>query len=231
MSEEGDSDPRCHSRVTRHRKRVHAPAPPEPISPADEKDDPPAWVKPFLEPVDKEQAAVAAIAAENRAKRPKPQWVTDDERKAEQRKSWVKMINVTPHVVSVTENPMERIHFHRSPWIVRLINPHGPTLTEKYQDCLEGVFAYTTAATFGGLEGMPPNDMNLPQNALIVSMPVGEYLRNNPSRWMGPVFGPDTSPDGAIRDKDGVIIGCNRLVLYKSAWTVTEDMARNGVSY
>ncbi len=49
---------------------------------------------------------------------------------------------------------------------------------------------------------------------VLVSMPVGEFLARHPATYSGPVYGPDTSPAGVIRDDKGQIKGTKRLVCY-----------------
>lgn len=51
---------------------------------------------------------------------------------------------------------------------------------------------------------------------IIVSMPVGEYLANNPDVLPDcEVYGVDSSPKGAIRDNNGAIIGTTQFVRYR----------------
>jgi len=47
---------------------------------------------------------------------------------------------------------------------------------------------------------------------LIVSMAVGEYFRNKPSKWW--IFGPDSGPGSVVRDSAGRISGVIRLLFY-----------------
>ncbi len=49
---------------------------------------------------------------------------------------------------------------------------------------------------------------------ILVSMPVGDFLAKYPGMFCGPVYGPDTSPVGVIRDDKGQIKGTKRLVCY-----------------
>ena len=51
-------------------------------------------------------------------------------------------------------------------------------------------------------------------SSLLVSMPVGEYFAAHPDQCRHWVFGPDTGPDGVVRDQQGKICGTKRLVFY-----------------
>lgn len=77
---------------------------------------------------------------------------------------------------------------------------------------IEG-FPYPLVAppTFHGLIGMP-DDIDA---TLIVSMPVGQLIQACPNIWRGAVVGPDTGPDGVVRDAAGKIVGTKRFVVYK----------------
>ena len=69
------------------------------------------------------------------------------------------------------------------------------------------------APLFSDVVGLPSDEEFQPD--ILVSMPVGEFLRNHPERYGGAVFGPDTGPDGVVRDQRGTILGTTRLLLYK----------------
>ena len=47
---------------------------------------------------------------------------------------------------------------------------------------------------------------------LVVSMAVGEYFKNKPSKWW--IFGPDSGPGSVVRDSAGRITGVLRLIFY-----------------
>lgn len=64
------------------------------------------------------------------------------------------------------------------------------------------------APEFIGIDNMP-TDESVP---IFVSLPTGEYIRNNKLRTN--VFGPDTGPAGVVRDKKGGIKGCIQFVQY-----------------
>ena len=77
---------------------------------------------------------------------------------------------------------------------------------------LESSIPVILAPLFTSVEGLPGKGF-LPD--ILVSMPVGEILRNEPETYKGAVYGPDTGPDGVLRDDKGVIKGTFGLVLYK----------------
>lgn len=65
--------------------------------------------------------------------------------------------------------------------------------------------------TFTGVEGMPAPAEG--QGPILVSMVVGDYLRKQ--GFAGRlVVGPDSSPEGSVRDSGGRITGTRRLVYY-----------------
>ncbi len=71
---------------------------------------------------------------------------------------------------------------------------------------------FVAAPKFNGILGLPEYKEGI---AILVSMPVGDYLARCPELWPGPVLGPDTSPTGVVRDSEGRIIGTKSLVVYK----------------
>lgn len=70
---------------------------------------------------------------------------------------------------------------------------------------------FIASPAFTDVVGLPPFQEGL---ILLVSMPVGDRLALT-GEWPGPVMGPDTGPDGAIRDDKGRIIGTKNLLVYK----------------
>ena len=65
--------------------------------------------------------------------------------------------------------------------------------------------------TYGEAEGLPREPE--PDTYYIVSVLVAQALTNNP-KWHGRILVPDTSPQGAVRDKDGKIIGVKALQVW-----------------
>lgn len=62
-----------------------------------------------------------------------------------------------------------------------------------------------SAPSFSDVQGLPGGDF---EPDILVSMPVGDFLRNHPDRYGGAVFGPEEDETGAIK-------GTFRLLLYK----------------
>ena len=80
---------------------------------------------------------------------------------------------------------------------------------------LNDVVPVVSAPAFVSFDG-PVEDML--ESTLIVSMPVGEFIRQNhdaPEFECMRVYGPDTGPDAVVRNDSGQIVGTGRLVLYK----------------
>lgn len=72
------------------------------------------------------------------------------------------------------------------------------------------------APDFDAVSGLPV-ELDDGHTTIIVSMPVGQFLRANPVLWKGHVVGPDTGNGkfGAVRNAAGQILGTKGLVLYK----------------
>jgi hypothetical protein len=75
--------------------------------------------------------------------------------------------------------------------------------------------------TYSGISGVPQVDLSAGAKppALIVALLIGEYIGNNPATYPGMVIGPDTSPQGVVRDEKGGIAGTTRFVVYKGDGT------------
>jgi hypothetical protein len=61
--------------------------------------------------------------------------------------------------------------------------------------------------------GLPPSSNAT--TAIVVSMPVGEFLKDRPDIWPGPVLGVDMSTQAGVRDEKGTIKGTTRFIVYK----------------
>lgn len=66
--------------------------------------------------------------------------------------------------------------------------------------------------------GLPTDDIYQP---IIVSSDVGLYIQKNPQLYPGAVFSPDYQ-NGVIRNRNGSIIGCTNLIMFKPAYDVDE---------
>lgn len=135
------------------------------------------------------------------------------------------ILNMTPHDISVYRNnngescELTLVGFYpKSTRTCRCV----PSPVVECDPIQDGTVPVILAPSFSSVEGLPgvkekgvllPDDGFSPD--ILVSMPVGEILRNEPERYRGAVYGPDTGPDGVIRDDKGAIKGTFRLVLYK----------------
>lgn len=70
--------------------------------------------------------------------------------------------------------------------------------------------------SYSGVEGLPDpaSYANKPAPTIIVSMVVGESPAVD-RMYPGNIIGPDTSPQGVVRDDKGTITGTKRFVVYK----------------
>lgn len=118
------------------------------------------------------------------------------------------IINCTPHDVVVYSDNVEIMRFPKSQYCIRLvalplhvIRTFGSSL---------GIAWVTEPPTYTHLEGAPEDTTK----QILVSMPVGQEIAAGRIKWDGYVFGPDSSPNGAVRDNNGRIIGTRGLVQY-----------------
>jgi len=123
----------------------------------------------------------------------------------------MKVVNLTPHEVAVAWEDGGSLAYPPSGEVARLI-PRDPDPVRALEDAL-GV-QVVTAPHFEDsvLTGLPLK-MDDGETAILVSMPVGQFLQNVPDLWRGPVLGPDSGPT-AIRDAGGQIKAVRRLVCY-----------------
>ncbi len=127
------------------------------------------------------------------------------------------MLNLTPHDIVVVDGWSPKVTYPRSGEQVRLniVERGPPTQLEN------GVWVHE-AQRFTTLDRSMKFDEKI--RGVLVSMPVGEHLRTY-GKKMGievSVYGPDTSPDAAVRDGDGRIVGTKALVLYYDPHRCTE---------
>lgn len=122
------------------------------------------------------------------------------------------VINTTPHEIVVCgadnatiarypSDPSAQLRMKTSP-----MNELAP---------LNGVVPVVSAPTYVSIDGPVAE---LLKRTLIVSMPVGEYIRqhrDDAEFESMRVYGPDTGPEGVVRDGSGRIVGTRRLVMYK----------------
>jgi len=110
------------------------------------------------------------------------------------------IINLTPHAINVMDKEGNVIaSFPPSGTVAR-----AATITEQLAD-LDGVPVLRQA--FGAVEGLSDPQ---PDTIYLVSMVVGQAIGHTRTD----IYGPDTSPAGAVRDAEGRIIGTRQLVYY-----------------
>ena len=114
-----------------------------------------------------------------------------------------KIVNLTPHEVTIYLPSGE----------VKRIPPSGvvarvQTFREEVGE-LNGIPLVTVR--YGEVEGLPSSPE--PDTYYIVSVLVAQALQGKPE-WHGKLLVPDTSPQGAVRDKDGRIIGVKALQVW-----------------
>lgn len=115
------------------------------------------------------------------------------------------MKNLTPHPIHVYSEG-EVIRTYPSVGSLRLV-PKKQTMMES----VDGV-PVISPPEHEDISGDISKDSTEP---ILVSMLVGNFLAENKDRYKGPVYGPDTSPDGVVRNEEGNISGCKRFVFYK----------------
>jgi hypothetical protein len=115
--------------------------------------------------------------------------------------------NGTPHEITLYDNNNEILEVFPSNGSIR----SNESYEEKVFVIKDFPYPLVAAPTFHGLTGLP-DDKDV---TLIVSMPVGQLIKANPSLWRGAVVGPDTGPKNGVRDKAGLIVGTKQFVVYK----------------
>lgn len=114
--------------------------------------------------------------------------------------------NLTPHALTIVYPDQSNLIVIPSTGMARLIS-----LEQKEIETISGI-QVVGPQNFISVEGLGDT---LGDTPILVSMPVGEYLARNPAFYNGPVYGPDTSPIGVVRNEKGEITGTKRLVRYK----------------
>ena len=115
------------------------------------------------------------------------------------------IINLTPHKVTVILDN-KKVEYPASGTVARL-------------DSVEQLFCSAVTSRVGVPVYSAPEftaAIGLPDDTtanIIVSMPVAQYLQQK-KYWRGAVLSPDTGPGQAVRDKEGVIVGVRRLVIW-----------------
>ena len=125
------------------------------------------------------------------------------------------IINLTPHDVVVYDSKGETVlHVFRACGDVARVN----SAPQHYVKTIVSSVPVFEAQTFTDIQ-WPKSVLSDQQNELegvLVSMPVGQQCANNSDESVSfSVYGPDTSPEGVVRNESGQIIGTKRLVQYR----------------
>ena len=114
-----------------------------------------------------------------------------------------KIVNLTPHEITIHLPDGSVVKIPPSGRVARVATIRKPTGE------LEGIPLVTVE--YGKVEGLPAEPE--PDTYYIVSVLVAQALASDP-KWHGKLLVPDTSPQGAVRDKDGKIIGVKALQVW-----------------
>jgi len=112
----------------------------------------------------------------------------------------MKVINLTPHDIVVVGDDGTEIRRYPASGQVARVGSRVEIVGE-----LDGV--PVAKHQYGEVEGLPAPE---PGTVYLVSLVVGQALAGT----RDDLYGPDTSPAGAVRDAEGRIIGTKRLVKY-----------------
>ncbi len=112
------------------------------------------------------------------------------------------LINCTPHDVHVHLADGKFVTYPPSGTVVRM-----QSAEQVLMRTLDNGVPVKGAQQFTSVVDIPKGHA-----PIIVSMPVGQFLQQ--ARCERHVYGPDTSPAGAIRDDQGRIVGTRGLVQY-----------------
>jgi len=118
------------------------------------------------------------------------------------------IVNCTPHDVIVYSNGVEVMRFPKSQHCIRLV-ALPPRVIRMFGNSL-GTGWVVEPPIYTHMEGAPKDTTK----AILVSMPVGQEIAAGRINWDAYVFGPDSSPDGAVRDDNGNIVGTKGLIQY-----------------
>jgi hypothetical protein len=120
-----------------------------------------------------------------------------------------KFINCTPHDIVLYDNNRNVIHtFPKTGVDARLLSDPQRGLPFQHT----GVPVFSPQRFEAVLMNGPADALPVVGSFVIVSLPVGEYYMRKPAAYW--VFGPDTGPEGVVRDQRGQIMGTKRLVFY-----------------
>jgi hypothetical protein len=120
--------------------------------------------------------------------------------------------NCTPHDIVLYEADGKTVKrtFPKRDFVLRL-DQAAPNVAP-FQNLGVPVVEPPAFSHHGAKDMLNANDDITSETLLIVSMVVGDFFANKDSQWW--MFGPDTGPDGVVRDEKGQIIGTKRLVFY-----------------
>lgn len=116
------------------------------------------------------------------------------------------LTNLTPHDVCIITESGQKVTV-LSYGVLRLKEQR--TKEEQIHDDITVV----SAPVYTGVDR--PKLIEDDMTDIIVSMPVAQYMIQQPEWAHLRIFCPDTGPHGAVRDKDGRIVGTKRLVQYQ----------------
>lgn len=119
------------------------------------------------------------------------------------------LINCTPHPLTIHVDGRV-IEVPPSGNVVRVTADPQEELAPVMIDGL--AIPVISSPLFSAYSGLPEYVEGV---SVVVGALAAAYLRDHPDCWPGAVFGPDTGPDGAVRDENGRIIGVRRLVRWR----------------
>jgi len=123
----------------------------------------------------------------------------------------VKFVNLTPHAIVIFLPNGNKLEIPPSGQVARVAtyrNQVGTLSTPEGEIPLVRV-------EYGEVEGLPERPEE--GTVYIVSLVVAQAVKASPSLaalWTGRLLVPDTSPQGAVRDSEGRIIGVKALQVY-----------------
>ena len=120
------------------------------------------------------------------------------------------IINLTPHDIVVYDESGENVlyTFPSSGKVARAISTQqtvDTNLSQKYN------LPVVDAQSFTNVD-VP---LSAQDTGILVSMPVGEFIRSKFNCYPVDVLGPDLGPSAVVRDSAGKILGTRRLCVYK----------------
>ena len=126
-----------------------------------------------------------------------------------------KIINTTPHEIVICDCKGTPLHRYPSDPDHQLrVSSHVERNVLGTATYADGPAVLLSAAPVYTVINGPMQE--LLQSTLLVSMPVGEFIAKHPTEFEEVVaLGPDTGPDGVVRDASGRIVGTTALLVYK----------------